>query len=221
MATTSDVIERRALLRAGEWAASHSKGLIHVYSANTEQEIGSVPDADRDDVDAAVVAARAAFDDPRGWAHWEPAARVEALRRFATAIDDRAEAIARLVSDQNGMPIFLSTGGDSRRPGQLLRYYADMISAGPDGEEVRQRADGGRTMVRRVPLGVVAAVVVWTSDHARGVAVARRIVTGSVGINHFMPDLESPMTMIKASGIGVKFGPEALSSRRRYQVVYL
>jgi aldehyde dehydrogenase (NAD+) len=68
MATTSDVIEHHTLLRAGEWAAPHSKGLIHVFSANTEHEIGAVPDADRDDVDAAVVAARAAFDDPRGWA---------------------------------------------------------------------------------------------------------------------------------------------------------
>jgi acyl-CoA reductase-like NAD-dependent aldehyde dehydrogenase len=161
MTTTSDVIEHRMLLRAGEWAASHSKGLIHVFSANTQQEIGSVPDADRDDVDAAVVAARAAFDDPHGWAFWEPAARAEALRRFATAIDDRSEAIARLVSDQNGMPIFLSMEGDSRRPGQLLRYYAELISTGPDGEEVRQSASGARTMVRRVPLGVVAAVVPW------------------------------------------------------------
>jgi acyl-CoA reductase-like NAD-dependent aldehyde dehydrogenase len=161
MAAASDVIEHRTLLRAGEWTGPHSTGLIRVYSANTEQEIGSVPDADRDDVDAAVVAARGAFDDPHGWAHWEPAARAEALRRFATAIDDRAEAIARLVSDQNGMPIVLSTAGDSRRPGQLLRYYADLISAGPDSEEIRQSASGARTMVRRVPLGVVAVVVPW------------------------------------------------------------
>jgi aldehyde dehydrogenase (NAD+) len=65
------------------------------------------------------------------------------------------------------------------------------------------------------------AGTVWTTDHGRGVDVARRIVTGSVGINHYAPDLESPMTMIKASGIGVKFGPEALSSYRRYQSAYL
>jgi aldehyde dehydrogenase (NAD+) len=65
------------------------------------------------------------------------------------------------------------------------------------------------------------AGTVWTSDHARGVAVARHIVTGSVGINHYAPDLESPITMIKASGIGVKFGPEALSSYRRFQSLYL
>jgi acyl-CoA reductase-like NAD-dependent aldehyde dehydrogenase len=155
-----EVLEHRKLLVGGKWIRPDSSGLIHVFSPNTEDEIGSVPDSDRADVDAAVTAGRAAFDDPGGWSQWEPAARAAAMERFALAIDERAEAIAALVSKQNGMPIFLSKAADSRRPGQLLRYYADLISAGP-GEEIREGSTGARTMVRRVPQGVVAAVVPW------------------------------------------------------------
>jgi acyl-CoA reductase-like NAD-dependent aldehyde dehydrogenase len=65
------------------------------------------------------------------------------------------------------------------------------------------------------------AGTVWTTDKDRGLAVARRIVTGSVGINHYQPDVHSPTTMIKSSGMGLKFGPEAMTSYQRYQSVYL
>ena len=77
---TSEVVEHHHLLVGGEWRKPHSSSLIQVFSANTEQLIGSVPDADPVDVDSAVQAARTAFDDPAGWFHWEPTAR--AVRRL-------------------------------------------------------------------------------------------------------------------------------------------
>ena len=65
------------------------------------------------------------------------------------------------------------------------------------------------------------AGTVWTTDPDRGLAVARRFVTGSVGINYYQPDLEAPTSMVKASGLGVKFGPEGLAAYQRFQSVYL
>jgi aldehyde dehydrogenase (NAD+) len=99
-----------------------------------------------------VRAARSAFDE---WSRWTPAARAEALRALADAIDRRADELARRVSEQNGMPIGLSKIADSRRPGQFLRYYAE-VACQQTAEETR-----GSTLVRRLPLGVVAAVVPW------------------------------------------------------------
>jgi acyl-CoA reductase-like NAD-dependent aldehyde dehydrogenase len=131
-----------------------------VSSANTEQVIGSVPAPDPVDVDTAVRAARAAFDDPSGWHYWEPAARAEVLRRFAEALDRRSEEIAVRVSSQNGMPITLARAGDSRMPGQVLRYYAE-LARDEVAEELRTSSTGGGTLVRRVPLGVVAGIVPW------------------------------------------------------------
>jgi aldehyde dehydrogenase (NAD+) len=65
------------------------------------------------------------------------------------------------------------------------------------------------------------AGTVWTTSAGRGRNVARRIVTGTVGINHYQPDLHAPTSMTKASGLGLKFGPEALTSYQRYQSLYL
>ena len=155
-----NVIDHPYVFIGGQWVRPHSTEVITVYSANTEQVIGSVPATDMVDVNAAVRSARTAFDHTSGWRHWEPAARAEALRAFADALDKRAEEIAIRVSDQNGMPITQAQSGDSRMPGRVLRYYTDLVQDEVD-EETRASSTGGRTLVRRVPLGVVAGVVPW------------------------------------------------------------
>ena len=124
------------------------------------QLIGVVPDSDAVDVDSAVQAARTAFDDPAGWSQWEPTARADVMRLLADAIETRADEIARRVSDQNGMPIFMSTAAEAHVPSQILRYYADLICTEAT-EELRGSSSGGNTLVRRVPVGVVAAVAPW------------------------------------------------------------
>jgi acyl-CoA reductase-like NAD-dependent aldehyde dehydrogenase len=97
------------LFIGGEWVAPSSSRTIEVFSASTEAPIGRVPEAVDADVDAAVVAAPTAFQDPTGWATWEPSARADAIERFATALDARGTEMARRVSAQNGMPISIAT----------------------------------------------------------------------------------------------------------------
>ncbi|MGE2714428.1 aldehyde dehydrogenase family protein [Mycolicibacterium litorale] len=77
-------------------------------SPSTEEVVGTVPSAGPRDVDAAVAAARAAFDDPHGWSSWEPAKRAAALEQLADELAARADDMARRVSTQNGMPISFS-----------------------------------------------------------------------------------------------------------------
>jgi aldehyde dehydrogenase (NAD+) len=60
--------QHNTLFIGGEWIAPSSSRSITVVSASTEEVIGSVPEAQEADVDAAVDAARRAFDDPDGWA---------------------------------------------------------------------------------------------------------------------------------------------------------
>src|SRR6185437_4569701 len=62
---------------------------------------------------------------------------------------------------------------------------------------------------------------VWTSDHDRGVSVARRVESGTVGVNHYMPEPTAPIGGIKASGIGSELGPESLASYYRTKSIYL
>jgi aldehyde dehydrogenase (NAD+) len=141
----------------GRWNPAFSGRISTVFSANSEKVIGSAPDSDAADTDAAVGAARAAFDAPGGWAHWPAHERAVTLRRFANAVDSRSHEVAILVSDQIGMPINLAETGDSRRPGHLLRYYADLI----DNTQGVRRTNGAGPDLRRLPQGVVAAITSW------------------------------------------------------------
>jgi betaine-aldehyde dehydrogenase len=61
---------------------------------------------------------------------------------------------------------------------------------------------------------------VWTSDEQRGINVARRVRTGTIGVNYYLLDLGSPFGGMKDSGIGRELGPEALNSYLEYKSIY-
>ncbi|MDN5914448.1 MAG: aldehyde dehydrogenase [Pseudonocardia sp.] len=144
----------------GEWVAPSSSKTFEVVSASTEESIGRVPEAVEGDVDAAVAAARRAFDDRDGWSHWAPADRAAVMERLADELDARAEEMARRVSQQNGMPITIARRLEGAFPQLLLRYYAGLIRE-TTLEEVRAGLLGGRVKVTRSPIGVVAGIVPW------------------------------------------------------------
>ena len=149
-----------SLYVGGEWIKPASSSKITVVSASTEQVIGHVPEAVEADIDAAVGAARRAFDDPNGWAHWEPAQRAATMERLASALDKRAGEMVRRISSQNGMPVAVGNQLEAVFPALLLRYYAGLVKD-DTFEEIRPGLLGGSTLVRREPLGVVGAIVPW------------------------------------------------------------
>jgi aldehyde dehydrogenase (NAD+) len=154
------------LFIGGTWRESVGGKTIVVRSPSTEEQIGEVPEASVADIDAAVAAAREAFDDKQGWAHWEPARRAEVLERLATEMEKNAEEFAQRVSAQNGMPITVSRAVDTALGGALLRYYA-ALAVQQSADEVRRRFDGtGDTLVRRLPIGTVGAIVPWNFPQA-------------------------------------------------------
>ena len=62
---------------------------------------------------------------------------------------------------------------------------------------------------------------VWTTDPERGKAVARRIRTGTMGINRFMPDPSAPFGGVKNSGIGRELSPNSLNDYLAYKSIYV
>lgn len=158
-------IDYDRLYLGGTWSEPATAATIEVRSPADEQVIGSVPRGSTGDIDAAVAAARTAFDDPSGWASWHPKRRAEVLERFAAELDARAAETARRVSGQNGMPIWLAEQFEGGFPAVLLRYYAQLTVDEP-AEEVRPGMLGGTALVSRRPIGVVAAVVPWNVPQA-------------------------------------------------------
>ncbi|MGB7235948.1 MAG: aldehyde dehydrogenase [Rhodococcus sp. (in: high G+C Gram-positive bacteria)] len=61
---------------------------------------------------------------------------------------------------------------------------------------------------------------VFTTDEERGIGIARRIRTGTIGINYYELDPGSPFGGMKNSGIGRELGPEALGSYLEYKSIY-
>lgn len=144
----------------GTWITPHTDRTITPLNASTEEPLGQVPEGFEADIDAAVAAARRAFDEPGGWAHWEPARRAEVMERLADAMEKRADGFVERVSSQNGMPVTVSRQLEAGFPTAILRYYAQ-LACGLETSEIRTALLGGAVEVRRNPVGVVAAIAPW------------------------------------------------------------
>ncbi|GAB3078002.1 aldehyde dehydrogenase [Nocardioides zeae] len=160
--TTATVAEEDLLVPPGLWVdggwRAPTGGGAEVVEAATGLPFGRTPLAGPDDVDAAVAAARAALRGP--WAAWSAEQRGAAVAVLAGALEAEGRATARLVSRENGMPIALSRVVNGRAPAFIGFYYA-RLAAALVAEEERRSPTGGRTLVRRVPVGVVAAITPW------------------------------------------------------------
>jgi acyl-CoA reductase-like NAD-dependent aldehyde dehydrogenase len=144
----------------GEWVTPSSTNKIEIQSPATGEPVGSVIAAGERDVNRAVAAARAAFDDPDGWSSWEPAHRADVLAEFARQYELAAEDMVRTVCRENGMPINQAAQLEGAVPRMLLNYYAGLIEKLPVSE-TRLGPTGTRTLVSHAPGGVVAAITPW------------------------------------------------------------
>ena len=146
------------LFIGGEWVKPAGDRLLEVISPATEEPVGSVPEAEAADVDAAVAAARSAFDQGP-WPRLEAGERAAALDRLSAAINGRAEEFAQTITTEVGSPIGFSRMGQVLGATMVLDYYA-ALARGTAWEEIRPGMLGP-ALVRRAPVGVVAAIVPW------------------------------------------------------------
>jgi gamma-glutamyl-gamma-aminobutyraldehyde dehydrogenase len=124
----------------------------------TGQPLASIAAGDAADIDAAVAAARRAFDDGR-WSNQAPADRKTTLLRFADLLDANLEELALLDSLEAGKPITDCREGDLPETVKTFRWFAEAIdkvfdSVAPTGPEALG-------LIVREPIGVVGAVLPW------------------------------------------------------------
>lgn len=62
---------------------------------------------------------------------------------------------------------------------------------------------------------------VWSSDSARAANVARKVRSGTVGVNHYVNEPVAPFGGVKDSGMGRELGPEGLAAFQVYKTIYL
>ena len=150
---------RDAFFIGNRWTVPASDRRFTLINASTEEAIASVPEACEADVDAAVAAAREAFDNS-GWATMSFADRAAVMERFMGAIAARGADLAQAVSTQNGMPVAISGQLEGGFSIGVLQYYTELAKTlgQPD---VRPSQMGRETLVERSAIGVVAAIVPW------------------------------------------------------------
>ena len=154
------------------------------------------------DVDAAVKAARAAFEDGR-WRRTDPRERKRILLRFAELVRQDLEHLALLETLDVGKPIQNSLEVDVPKACECIGYYAEFADKLYD--EIAPTGPNDLALIRREPLGVVAAIVPWNyplivTSWKIGPAL---LVGNSVVLK---PAEQSPLTAIRLGELALRAG---------------
>lgn len=163
-------IDHKAFFIGGTWREAEGASHFDVISPRSEERIGRVPAASKADIDAAVAAAREAFDHGE-WPRLNPAERAQYLNRVALAIEKRQAELAELITEELGCTLFLSQVYQAVAPIMSWNYAAE-VGRNLQPAEVRvsdlsplagSSAGGsiipmaGASLVTKEPVGVVAS----------------------------------------------------------------
>lgn len=147
---------RTDFLIDGRWTRASGSDRFVSVSSITGAVLGESAEADRQDVDTAVTAARRASDSWRGSSADERAIHLYAL---ADAIEKRTEELSSLIAEEVGSTAQFAVGTNCVVSALLLRYYADLVRT-QQQEDVRPSAFG-HSIVRRSAVRVAALIIPW------------------------------------------------------------
>jgi acyl-CoA reductase-like NAD-dependent aldehyde dehydrogenase len=198
------------LLIGGRWTEPAGERSLEIRSPHDHRLVGRTPEAENADVDRAVAAARAAFDEGP-WPRLSPAERAAVLSRFATLHRPLAAELAALTTAENGSAIWFTRMLQNLvndRTDDFIRLAADH----PWEEEFVDASTGMRTIVRREPIGVVAAVIPWNApQQSATVKLLPALLAGNTVI--LKPSPETALDGVRLGELFVEAGlPEGVIS---------
>ncbi|MGF6524944.1 NAD-dependent succinate-semialdehyde dehydrogenase [Variovorax sp. PvP013] len=144
------------LLINGEWCDAASGKTIDVVNPATGRTIGKVAHAGIADLDRALAAARSGFE---AWRRIPANERATTMRKAAALIRERADAIGRLLTQEQGKP-FVEARGEALAAADILEWFADE-GRRVYGRIVPSRNLAAQQLVLKEPIGPVAAFTPW------------------------------------------------------------
>jgi succinate-semialdehyde dehydrogenase/glutarate-semialdehyde dehydrogenase len=144
-----------ALYIDGKWQNGGGKG-EDVVNPATEKPLGRLPHANAGDLDAALAAAEKGFEAWRATSAYD---RAKVLRKAANLVRERADAIARIMTQEQGK-VLAESRGEVLVTADIIEWFAEE-GRRSYGRIVPGRAKGTRQMVVQEPIGVVAAFTPW------------------------------------------------------------
>jgi len=140
----------------GEWRDALAKENLEIINPATEEVIGKLSHARKEDLDLALVAAEKAFD---GWKNVSAYERSKILRKAADIVRSKADEIATLMTMEQGKPL-IEAKMETMGAADSIDWYAEE-GRRAYGRIIPSRAQGVYQFVFKEPVGVVAAFTPW------------------------------------------------------------
>jgi aldehyde dehydrogenase (NAD+) len=201
-AETKVALPQLSLLIDNRWVASDSGKTFPTINPSTGEEICQVAEADVDDVDKAVRAARAAFD--RGsWRKMHASERGRLLYRLAELIESNAAELALLESLDNGKPVSVARAVDVVKTAACYRYFAGWADK-IHGKTIPIDGDY-LCYTRHEPIGVVGQIIPWNFPMLMMAwKLAPALATGNTVL--LKPAEQTPLTALRIGELIVEAG---------------
>lgn len=161
---TAVAYDRDAFFIGGKWIKPLSADIVDVISPFTEKPFARVPSGGREDIDAAVAAARKAFD-MGPWPRMTVTERLTHVARLHNILERRKEDVAQAITAEMGCPITQSRAIQATVPVKMLSEQMQIARDSYPWNELRRSASG-TALVRRVPKGVAALITPWNAPMA-------------------------------------------------------
>lgn len=193
-------MSRLPLLIGGEERPAASGDLFETRDPATGEVIAELAAGGAEDVDAAVRAARKAFDGGGDW--WLPATRVRVLNRVAVLIREREDALTAMESRDTGKPISQARA-DVAAAARYFEFYAGAADK-LDGRAI-PLGPGFVDYTIREPWGVCAVIIPWNYPlQIAGRSVAASLAAGNAVV--LKPAREAPLTPVEIGRICLEAG---------------
>jgi len=158
---TRFVAQPRQMLINGKWVNAASGKTFPTYNPATGEVLAQVAEGDREDINRAVAAARAAFESGP-WSKLTPSERGRLIWKLADLIEKHTDELAQLESLDNGKPFAIARIADIPGTVDMFRYMAGWATK-VEGNTIPISAFGAKYLAYtlREPVGVVGQIIPW------------------------------------------------------------
>lgn len=187
----------------GRWVPASDGGTFTVHNPADEEALASVASATQEDALKAVDAAHRAGD---AWAARPPRERAEILRKAFELMTERREAIAAVISLEEGKTRAEALG-EVAYASEFFRWYAEE-AVRDNGVLVRSPAGNNNILVQHHPVGVCLMITPWNFPAAMATRkIAPALAAGCTTI--LKPASETPLTALLLAGLFEEAGVPA------------
>ncbi len=199
--TTLPTFDGRAFIN-GDRVAALDGQTFDCFSPVNGRLLTAVARGGQADIDAAVAAGRAAFEDRR-WSGMAPAQRKRVMIRFADLVLAAGDELALMETLDMGKPVKYAKGVDVNSADNCIRWYGEAIDKICD--EIAPTADSALALIRREPVGVVGVIVPWNYPMIMAAwKIAPALAAGNSVV--LKPSEKSPLTALRLAELALQAG---------------